>query len=232
MKKSVSLIPILIAAMLIFYACRHEILFPVDNGGNNNGGASQSSCSPDSVYFVNDIQPILNSNCTMSGCHDAASHAEGINLTTYTGVMKEVKAGSSSTSSLYKVIIKTNGDRMPPPPMPAMPADQIAKLKKWIDQGAKNNSCDKCDTTDFKFSTAIQPIIDAKCKGCHNAANAGGGIDLSSYTTIKASAGSGKLYGSITWASGFSQMPQNGSKLPDCEIIQIKKWIDNGSPDN
>lgn len=186
--------------MLLFFACRHEILFPVDNGGNNNGGSSGSPCSPDSVYFANDIQPILNSNCTMSGCHDAATHAEGIDLTTYTGVMKEVKAGSSSGSSLYKVINKTNGDRMPPPPMAAMPADQIAKVQKWIDQGAKNNACDKCDTTDYKFSTAIQPIIDTKCKGCHNAANAGGGVDLSSYAAIKASATSGKRDGSITWS--------------------------------
>ena len=81
------------------------------------------------------------------------------------------------------------------------------------------------------YSTATYiPMFFGK-PGPFNPASLGGGIDLSTYTAIKASATSGKLYGSVSWATGFSKMPQT-VKLPDCEITQIKKWIDGGSLNN
>jgi hypothetical protein len=46
------------------------------------------------------------------------------------------------------------------------------------------------------------------------------------------SVNNGKLMGSITWASGFSPMPKNASKMPDCEIQKIQKWIDQGALNN
>ncbi|HQS52527.1 MAG: hypothetical protein B7X75_06780, partial [Sphingobacteriales bacterium 39-40-5] len=189
------------------------------------------SCSTDTVYFANTIQPLLISNCAMSGCHDAVSHVEGINLTTYSGVMREVNAGNAAKSSLYKSMIETGNDRMPPPPAAAFTSAQLNQVKTWINQGARNNGCSSCDSSSFKFAANIKPIIADKCQGCHNPNSLGGGIDLSTYTAIKASAASGKLYGSITWASGFSKMPQAG-KLPTCEISQIRKWIDAGSLNN
>jgi len=67
---------------------------------------------------------------------------------------------------------------------------------------------------------------------CHSSTSAGGGIDLSTYSTIKAKVSDGKLWGSINQLPGFSAMPKNGSKLSVCEITQIKKWIDAGSPNN
>ena len=60
----------------------------------------------------------------MSGCQDNISHADGVNLTTYTQIMKYVRVGNAASSKLYTVIIKTNGDRMPPPPMPALTTAQ------------------------------------------------------------------------------------------------------------
>jgi uncharacterized membrane protein len=225
-----------LALSIVYVSCVHEI--PVLPGTGGNGGTnpppggSGTTCNKDSVYYVNEIQPILLSSCAMSGCHDAASHKEGVNVTTYAGVMKIVKAGNANGSKLYTEIIRTDGDRMPPPPMAAMPADQVAKIKTWINQGAKNNSCNGCDAANFTFSATIQPMMSTKCQGCHNPNNLGGGIDLSTYAGIKSAALSGSLYGSISWASGYSQMPQGGSKLSDCEIQQVKKWIDAGALNN
>lgn len=224
-----------ILTVLVFLACKHEIPFPAGTvvvTETPNPGSSGRTCSPDSVYFANAIQPLVNASCAMSGCHDAVTHAEGLNLTTYTGILKIVSPGRATGSKLYKEVVRTDNDRMPPPPMPAMPADQVAKIQQWIDQGAVNNVCDKCDTTDFKFSTAIKPMMQTKCVGCHNSASLGGGVDLSTYTGVKASAQSGKLYGSVNWTAGISAMPKGGVKMPDCEIRQIKKWIDAGTPNN
>lgn len=215
--------------MFAFIACKHEV--PAISEIDTVPPAISINCSTDSVYFVNTIKPLLISNCAMAGCHDAITHEEGINLTTYNGVMREVIAGNAAKSNLYKSMVRTDKDRMPPPPMAAFSAEQLAQVRNWINQGAKNNGCSSCDSTDIKFSTAVKVIIQNKCQGCHNPASLGGGIDLSTYNAVKTSALSGKLVGSITWAAGFSKMPQN-AKLPDCEIAQIQKWVAAGSLNN
>ena len=220
--------------LLALFACKHQIPVVESKGPGLAGipGSSGRVCSPDSVYFANEIFPLISSTCAMSGCHDAITHKDGVDLTSYSNIKKYVVPGNAAGSKLYKVITLTNGDRMPPPPMPAWTSDQIAKLAKWINQGAVNNVCDKCDTTDFKYSTAIKSIMQNKCQGCHNPAQLGGNIDLSTYAGVKTVADNGKLYGSIIWTAGFSPMPKGGIKMPDCEIKQIKKWIDSGSPNN
>jgi uncharacterized membrane protein len=217
--------------IVVFFACRHQLL---DGPGSGSGvPPAVSGCSPDSVYFVNEIMPIISSNCTMSGCHDAVTHAEGVNLTTYNNIIHYVSAGNASGSKLYKSIIRTNGDRMPPPPMAPLTADQRTKIQKWIDQGAKNNNCiGSCDTSVFTYSGAVKVIIGNKCAGCHNPSSLGGSIDLSTYNGVKAVALNGKLYGSVANQPGYSPMPKNSSKLPDCEIRQIQKWINAGSLNN
>lgn len=221
--------------VVVFLACKHELPFPagvVPIAEVANPGSSGRTCSADTVYFANEVQPLLNSSCAMSGCHDATTHAEGINLSSYLGTLKIVSPGRPGSSKLYTEIVKTGGERMPPPPMPALSSAQIAKIQKWISQGSVNNVCDQCDTTSFKFSTAIKPLMDNKCVGCHNTASLGGNIDLSTYAGIKSAGASGKLYGSVNWSNGISAMPKGGVKMPDCEIKQIKKWIDAGMLNN
>lgn len=122
---------------------------------------------------------------------------------------------------------------MPPPPMPPMTSAQKALIQKWINQGAKNNSCiASCDTAVFTYSGAVKPIMDNKCVGCHNPSNLGGNIDVSTYNAVKVIALNGKLYGSIAHQNGYSPMPKNSAKLSDCEIRQVQKWITAGSQNN
>lgn len=228
----------LITGLFVLNACRHEILNPGNgSGGGGTGGGGNlpptSNCNPDSVYFVNDIMPLISSNCTMSGCHDNITHADGVNLTTYNKIMGYVRPGDAANSKLYKVIIKTDGDRMPPPPMAPMTTAQKALIQKWINQGAKNNSCiGSCDTTVFTYSGAVKPIMDNKCAGCHNPSNLGGNIDVSTFAAVRVVALNGKLYGSIAHQTGYSPMPKNAAKLSDCEIRQVQKWITAGSQNN
>lgn len=236
--KIVYLLFSLITGLFVLNACRHEILNPGNgSGGGGTGGGGNlpptSNCNPDSVYFVNDIMPLISSNCTMSGCHDNITHADGVNLTTYNKIMGYVRPGDAANSKLYKVIIKTDGDRMPPAPMAPMTTAQKALIQKWINQGAKNNSCiGSCDTTVFTYSGAVKPIMDNKCAGCHNPSNLGGNIDVSTFAAVRVVALNGKLYGSIAHQTGYSPMPKNAAKLSDCEIRQVQKWITAGSQNN
>lgn len=223
----------LIALVLLMNACRHELFDQIPPGAGAGNPPPTSSCSPDTAYFINDIMPIISSNCTMSGCHDNITHADGVNLTTYGNIIRYVVPGNAADSKLYKMLIKTGDERMPPPPMQPLTAAQIALIQKWINQGAKNNNCiGQCDTTVFTYSGAVKPIIDRKCVGCHNPANLGGNIDLSTYNAVKNVALNGKLYGSVAQQPGYAPMPKNGIKLSDCEIRQIQKWIAAGSLNN
>lgn len=225
---------LLFILLITISSCKHEVMLP--DGGQSSGileppGTTGRSCSPDSVYFANTIYPLISSTCAMAGCHDSRTHAEGVDLTSYNKILQYVSPGNATSSKLYREIVKTGSERMPPPPMAAWTTDQISKLSKWISQGARNNSCDNCDTTDFKYSSAIKPIIYANCQGCHNPVSAGGKLDLSTYAGLKAVGTNGRLYGSVSWTPGYSKMPA-ALKLPPCEIIRIKKWIDAGCPNN
>ena len=215
----------------LLFACTHEV---TDPNGTGNTPTVSATCSADSVYFVNQVLPLITSNCAMSGCHDAGTRADGVQLTSYSTIMNYVSAGNAARSELYKVIVDTDpGDRMPPPPRAPMSASQIATIQKWINQGAKNNSCTSaCDASVFTYSGTIKPMLDTKCVGCHSASSPGGNINLSSYAAIRPIALNGKLYGSIAHQTGFSPMPKNGTKLSDCEITQVQRWIAAGSLNN
>ncbi len=232
-KKIKRLATIAAGILILLNSCKHEIPVPIDNGNTtpppvvDTTGPVLRACSPDSVYFANEIFPLISSTCAMSGCHDAVSHREGVNLTSYTRIVYYVKKGNATGSSLYRII--ASGEM--PPSIP-WTSDQLSKLQKWINQGANNNICDMCDSTNITYSTGIKPVIQNKCQGCHNPSSLGGGIDLSTYAGVKASATSGKLYGSIMWASGYSAMPKGGIKMSACEITQFKKWIDAGALNN
>ena len=112
----------------------------------------------------------------MSGCHDAASAQDGLVLTSYRSVMNTagIRPGNPVNSELCEKITDDDPeDRMPPPPMAALSTDQLLTIRKWIEQGAKNNYCDAgCDTNYFTYANAIEPLISTYCKGCHNAAQA------------------------------------------------------------
>ncbi|MFH1121083.1 MAG: c-type cytochrome domain-containing protein [Bacteroidota bacterium] len=224
--------------LLVFISCKHEpedivIIDPIPPGDTIPTGLT---CDPDTVYFQNEVLPLLISGCGMSGCHDASTAQEGVILTSYQSVMNtaEIIPGNPGRSELYEAITEDDPeDRMPPSPMAALSTDQILLIRKWIEQGAKNNYCDAgCDTNSYTYANAIQPLLDQNCKGCHNATLSSGGIRLDNYASVKSAAVNGSLYGAINHQQGYTAMPQGGNKLADCNIIQVRKWIADGAPNN
>ena len=89
-----------------------------------------------------------------------------------------------------------------------------------------------CDTSAVSYNHHITPMLNQQCYACHTGASAGGGIQLGNYNADKAAAQSGKLYGAVSHAPGFSPMPKGGAQLSMCQIATIKKWIDSGTPNN
>lgn len=245
--------------VLSVLSCRHEPITieggevdnPVDTTGNNNPPDTTGNnppdttiagtpCDPDVIYFELDVLPILRSNCAKSGCHDENTAQDGVILTSYESVMAtaDVRPFNLSGSDLYEVITEDDPDkRMPQPPNPRLTAAQINLISAWILQGAKNESCDPsaggCDTENVSYSQDIRPIIENNCLGCHRGANPVGGFVLETYDDVLAKVNDGRLYGAVSWQTGFVPMPLGASEpLPECDLGKIKAWIDAGAPDN
>lgn len=124
MKKRQKLLLVLCSLWLLCAtACRHDPLTPLSDAPT--------------ISFSNDVQPLIISNCTESGCHGFGGHA--FTLQTYDNIMSRVKAADPHGSSLYNAITANTLNTMPKPPYPRLTDTQIKTIYLWILQGAKNN---------------------------------------------------------------------------------------------
>lgn len=232
-------IVVLAIVSISFWACVHNpyYLDPIDTTGLITGdasGTSSASCDPDTVYFQNQVLPIFIGSCSATGCHDTKSRKEGVILVDYDHIKKGIEPGNPGESKYYRVLVTGNTeDLMPRDPNTergfSLPADQITLIKTWIEQGARNNSCDACDTTDYTFNTRISPIIATSCAtstGCHASGSTYG--QFTSYANIKPYIDNGAIYNR---AVVQQTMPPAGP-LPDCDLAALKKWIEDGAPNN
>ncbi len=223
---------IFILGFTILISCKHypdlaEIYKkPLDTG----------DCDPNIIYFEKDVLPILASNCSVTGCHDSVTKEEGLDYSSYaTTVAKKVKPGNARDSDLYEVLVKNPNDDefMPPKPMQGLTAQQITIIFDWIEQGAKNLTCNpgECDMNNITYANTISPIIQNKCTGCHSGTSPSGGVKITNYSEVKSITDNGSLLGTINDKAGYPIMPPAG-KLPDCDIQQLEQWVNDGAANN
>ena len=92
------------------------------------------------------------------------------------------------------------------------------------------------------FDDHVQPILRQKCFSCHNQNKKSSGLDLTTYTNLMLGGSSGDvlepgspddsyLFLLITHESE-PFMPPKSPKMPDDEINHIRKWIEQGMPEN
>ena len=89
-----------------------------------------------------------------------------------------------------------------------------------------------CETNNVTFSQTIQPLLTNRCGACHSGNSPESGVLLIGYSQIIKYVNDGRLLGVISHANGFPPMPFNSAKLPECDINQVKAWIENGAPNN
>ncbi len=140
---------------------------------------------------------------------------------------------------MYQVLLSPGPNAMPKSPYSKLNNSDISKIALWIKQGARNTTgcIATCDTTTAKYATDIQPLMNTYCASanCHGGSSPAAAIDLSNYAGVLAAAQSGGLVGSVKFDSnntGFSNMPKNGTKLSDCNISLITKWVREGAQNN
>ncbi|MFI5135278.1 MAG: hypothetical protein ACHQD9_05460 [Chitinophagales bacterium] len=221
------LIVIFISAFLLtLSSCTWDKTFLIGRGSDG---------IKDSVCYQHEIQPIITSNCAMSGCHDGQS-GEAMDLTTYWSVMQIVKPGNPGNSSLLQVINGGGENSMPPSPYPPLTADQITLIQTWIQQGAGYNiDCSvatPCDTSSVTYAGTIQPIIQNNCLGCHSSTASGGGILLTTWGQVADQALNGHLVCSVYHDPACKAMPKGGGQLSSCDLTKISMWVGAGAPNN
>jgi len=234
---------LLLSITTLILACKHdpEVMpsdQPQDNGSSNNNPEDygtnpadtiETPCSVDSVYFFNDILPIIISRCAMAGCHNTPTESnQEIALTDYAEIMTQVEGGDLNNSKLWEAIIEDEPEEvMPRPNYVPLSAEEKTLIETWITQGALKNVCKECNET-TTFSGDVQPIIQANCYGCHNDNNPLGNLSLSSYNQISNAAS--RIVSRIEGYGGI--MPPQSNGIPTCEKEQIKNWIEAGKPNN
>ena len=225
------------AAIIIFgmstllTACVHEPMVSpgetiTDDGGGGTEPEPEDTCDQSVAYFDQEVLPIFEQNCTMSGCHNTPTDEnDEVVLTTYAGV---------TDPEYFDDIWDEIGDGdMPPDSMNQLTPEDIATLQLWLSQVAQNNSCEGgCSMAAVTYVGTILPIIQDRCDGCHGPNNPQGGLDFSTWGDLNTVAGDGRLALAIQHQTGAEPMPPSGTSLSQCRIDQILTWVQDGAPNN
>ncbi len=232
-------ITLILAGSILLIQCVHDPVYP--NGGLPDASDSGQPCDPDTVYFEQDVLPILSTSCAYAGCHDQQTAANGIRLNSYENIIASdedlVVPGDLNDSELWEVITETDPDKMmPPPPNSPLTPEQIAVIRLWIEQGALDLECGGCDTSAYVFSTDILPFIQAQCgtQACHGSATAASGFALQSYDDVSSAVIYRNMMESLNYGPQVPsnlRMPPSGKLDENC-IQKIQNWVDNGMPND
>ncbi len=120
-----TLFPIAMVCLLVFYHCTYE--------NEEDKYMAEMVCDTANVSYSSDIQPILTDHCY--SCHMAsfaASVGGGIILDSYEEVNKNAE-------KVLKSVQHAAGFEPMPKNAPKLDDCTIAKIKIWVEAGAKNN---------------------------------------------------------------------------------------------
>jgi mono/diheme cytochrome c family protein len=91
------------------------------------------------VDFARDVEPILRANC--QGCHGQSQQMSGLRLDQPAAAMTGSYSGPvikprDSAGSLLITMVSGRGKVKMPPAGPGLKSEQVATLRRWIDEGA------------------------------------------------------------------------------------------------
>jgi len=94
--------------------------------GDDDGGGEGIDCS--TITFSSDIAPIVESKCSIAGCHNAGSIVG--DYTEYAGLEDRAKNGDMEASVITNKTMPKSG---------SLSQDELDKFQCWFDAGAPNN---------------------------------------------------------------------------------------------
>jgi uncharacterized membrane protein len=95
------------------------------------------NCDTIDVSYSQDIKPILQNNCYR--CHAADIATAGVVLEGYDNVKAEAETIRDGKSLLVGVTAHLPGFSQMPKNSPKLSVCNITKIRKWVEEGSKNN---------------------------------------------------------------------------------------------
>lgn len=89
-----------------------------------------------------------------------------------------------------------------------------------------------CDTSIVTWEQPIRDILATHCVACHNEDLAYNGVRHDVYELVLLVVNDGRLDGVVNHLPGYPQMPYQRPKLPDCELLLINIWLEQGAPES
>jgi hypothetical protein len=115
------------------------------------------------VDFARDVLPLLKARCVE--CHGAEEPESNLNLLSRSALLRggdsgepTAIVGKSAESYLLKVISGDDPDVRMPPEGPLLTKDEVATLKRWIDQGLAMPGFDSEDVRPTTDHWSFQPV--------------------------------------------------------------------------
>lgn len=108
----------------------------------------------------------------------------------------------------------------------------ITVLKSCVNNNEEElYGIEPCDTENVTWESQIRGIMQKNCVMCHGPDIAYRGVRHDTYEAEMIVVNDGRLRGVVNHLSGYSKMPKDRGKLPECELKLINIWLDNGAPE-
>ncbi len=194
------------------------------------------------VDFKAQIQPVLTASCVP--CHQAAKPSGGLALDSAEAVAQGGKSGAAVTagdvshSLLYQRISATDKSVRMPLGSAALPAETVALLRAWIEQGAPGVPSAK--PGEIEYARDVRPVLEANCYACHSGEQAKSQLRLDRKATALKGGMSGpvilpgdsqhsRLIHRVSGMDGEPRMPFGRKPLAPEQIAMLSRWIDQGA---
>lgn len=192
-----------------------------------------------------DIRPLLQAKCTK--CHNEKSAKAELNLNTLAGLMKGsengpvVVAGKAEKSPLYEQV---HTGAMPPGKKDKLTEAEVARIRAWIDAGAKPGKADTVAEQPLNQHDVI-PIMLRRCTACHGRFLQEAKLDLRTKASMLKGGQSGPamvlgkpVESALIKRIVAGQMPPPNRLVEACvkpvepaELDTLTKWIAAGAPE-
>ncbi len=169
------------------------------------------------VSFRGEVVPIITAG--PCGCHNNGIGTRAVQFSHFDTVFYDAIL---SRVSLFDTWV--NGGTHPGGGVIDLKPNEKALIKRWIDEGAKDDGGGCTVSGTITYTSQIVPIYNTTCKGstCH------GGIALSlDYNKLVANK---NILTTILNSGGATGHPGGVLSLSTCTINIIKEWIAQGQP--
>lgn len=172
------------------------------------------------VSFRNEVVPIITGGAC--GCHNNGIASRAVQFSHFDTVFYDAIL---SRVSLFDSWV--NGGTHPGAGVIDFSANEKSVIKRWIDQGAKDDAGGACASVpNPKYTTNIVPIYTTSCKGstCHG--GIGPSLDYTAFTSTTNKA----VMNAMVNSGGSSGHPGGPLSLSSCTIDIFKTWMAQGQP--